>query len=147
MACKGWTYLDFRRRIVFLYTSDSEKCYVVSNSISANIVHHKIFVQNFVSQGLQSCTFKEFKRYATFNGRCKAAYDYGVLQLNQNVFNLLLEHSDRDFNFCSTIQKMSKLIYDLEKENQKLKEVIERDKTEPERIFQNLIEFVNYLKK
>jgi len=141
----GWTYLNFRKHIVFRNINND--IHMMYGSIPANIESHIAFVRHFVNNGKDICTFKEFKEFIKFDGRSAKAYDYGIIKVNTSLFRTLFHYLDNALELEKATFKMIDDLYDLKRENQRLTEIVNRDKTEPERILDGLKMVVEFLKK
>lgn len=84
----GWTYLDYKNKIVFQRKSlDYNFTWVVP----ATKLEHTIFKKYYLSKGKTKITFKEFKKHCEFDGVRKNHRIYGNITLNLNQFNVLTE--------------------------------------------------------
>lgn len=84
----GWTYLDFKSKMVFVRKSlDYNFTWVVP----ATKLEHELFKKHFIVKGKTKTTFKEFKEVCKFDGKRKNSRVYGFITLDLSQFNVLTE--------------------------------------------------------
>jgi hypothetical protein len=78
MLNKGWTYLDFRKKEVFVFNGKKGKndwC----DCVPATIKEHKAFMANFYNKGILICSFKELQTFVKFHGVKKRGRVYHTI--------------------------------------------------------------------
>jgi len=144
-----WTMLNFDTNTIEL---DRKK--YVSGAWSANIKQHRIFYNEFIVRGKNSCTFKEFREkcrqlnqldeLTDFDHRGHKFVKYGRLNLDYYDFTFLKRFMKDAEN--ATLEDAFSILKDSYKKLEKEIERLKKNGTEGEKILEMIKSLKQFLK-